>query len=59
MLGPGEYYKPSEPENRGYYFNVSPREPLLDLDSPGPGSYTVSTFVSFGANEQIAYRFLE
>lgn len=43
-VGPGEYYNPPEPENKGYYFNVSPREQITDLDTPGPGSYTVSTF---------------
>lgn len=44
FLGPGEYYNPPEPSNKGYYFNLSPREALSDTDIPGPGSYTVSTF---------------
>lgn len=43
LQAPGQYYKPKEPENKGFYFNFAQRFELEDdSNAPGPGTYTVS-----------------
>lgn len=43
FTAPGEYFNPGSPENRGYYFSMSPRfDYVNDENAPGPGTYAVS-----------------
>lgn len=46
VVAPGYYHNPPSPENRGYYFNMSPRfEYTNDENAPGAGTYSVSIHI--------------